>query len=88
MPGARSLRTHKKTVPRTLTQFVSRSVFNAGFSGIYDLSKYGHDIENWALFEPFQIAVRNPSRLLVADDGLQCALRLGKRTDARPSAGP
>jgi len=41
----------QKTAPRILTQFVSRIVFYAGFSGIYYLSKYGHDIENWALFE-------------------------------------
>ena len=42
----------QKTAPRILTQLVSRIVFYAGFSGIYYLSKYGHDIENWALFEP------------------------------------
>jgi hypothetical protein len=36
----------QKTAPRTITQFVSRIVFYAGFSGIYYLSKYGHDIEN------------------------------------------
>ena len=48
----------QKTAPRILTQFVPRIVFYAGFAGIYYLSKYGHDIENWALFEPFQITVR------------------------------
>ena len=42
----------QKTEPRTLTQFVSRIVFCAGFSGIHYLSKYVHDIEYWALFEP------------------------------------
>jgi len=66
----------QKTAPRTLTQFVSRMVFYAGFSGIYYLSKYGHDIENWALFEPFQINVRDPETVSVADPDLQLALRL------------
>jgi hypothetical protein len=66
----------QKTAPRTLTQFVSRIVFYAGFSGIYYLSKYGHDIENWALFEPFQINVRDPETVSVEDRDLQLALRL------------
>jgi hypothetical protein len=66
----------QKTAPRTLTQFVSRIAFYAGFSGIYYLSKYGHDIENWALFEPFQINVRDPEMVPVEDRDLQLALRL------------
>ncbi len=66
----------QKTAPRTLTQFVPRIVFYAGFSGIYYLSKYGHDIENWALFEPFQINVRDPETVPVEDRDLQLALRL------------
>lgn len=41
--------------PRKLTQFVSLLVYEADFSGIYYRSRYGHDLENWALFEPFQI---------------------------------
>jgi hypothetical protein len=66
----------QKTAPRTLTQFVSRIVFYDGFSGIHYLSKYGHDIENWALFEPFQIDVRDPETVGVDDPDLQLALRL------------
>jgi hypothetical protein len=66
----------QKTAPRSLTQFVSRIVFYAGLSGIYYLSKYGHDIENWALFEPFQINVRDPEIISVEDQDLQLALRL------------
>ena len=66
----------QKTAPRILTQLVSRVVFNAGFSGIYYLSKYGHDIENWALFEPFQITVRDPEPVRIDDSDLQLALRL------------
>jgi RES domain len=66
----------QKTAPRSLTQFVSRIVFYAALSGIYYLSKYGHDIENWALFEPFQINVRDPEIISVEDQDLQLALRL------------
>ncbi len=66
----------QKTAPRTLTQFVSRIAFCAGFSGIHYLSKYGHDIENWALFDPFQINVRDPERVPADDPDLQLALRL------------
>jgi len=66
----------QKTAPRTLTQFVSRIVFYAGFSGIYYLSKYGHDIENWALFEPFQIRVLEPELIRPDDRDLQRALQL------------
>lgn len=66
----------QKSAPRILTQFVSRIVFSAGFAGIYYLSKYGHDIENWALFEPFQINVKAPERIRRDDRDLQRALQL------------
>ncbi len=66
----------QKTAPRTLTQFVSRIIFYAGFSGIYYLSKYGHDIENWALFEPFQINIGERETVRIGDQDLQLALRL------------
>src|SRR5437660_12749644 len=66
----------QKTAPRILTQLVSRIVFYSGFSGIYYLSKYGHDIENWALFEPFQITVRDPEPVRIDDSDLQLGLRL------------
>ena len=38
------------TAPRGLTQLASRVVFSEGLAGIYYRSKYGHDVENWALF--------------------------------------
>lgn len=66
----------QKTAPRILTQFVSRIVFSAGFAGIYYLSKYGHDIENWALFEPFQINLKAPEPIRRDDRDLQRALQL------------
>ena len=38
--------------PRVLTQNVSSVLYKEGYNGIRYLSKYGHDVENWALFEP------------------------------------
>lgn len=64
------------TAPRVLTQSLSRIVFNGGFAGIYYRSKYGHDIENWALFEPFQIKIQEPEVLRPGDRDLQRALEL------------
>jgi hypothetical protein len=66
----------QQTAPRTLTQFVSRIVFYAGFAGIYYLSKYGHDIENWELFEPFRTTPRPAQIIRREDEDLQLALRL------------
>jgi hypothetical protein len=40
---------------RWFTQRASRLAFWRGFDGIYYRSKYGHDVENWALFEPFKL---------------------------------
>jgi hypothetical protein len=59
-----------------MTQFVSRIVFNGGLAGIYYRSKYGHDIENWALFEPFQIKVQEPELVRPDDRDLQRPLEL------------
>ena len=42
----------QRSGPRLLTQNVSALVYAEGFDGLRYLSKYGHDIENWALFEP------------------------------------
>lgn len=66
----------QQTAPRILTQFVSRLVFYEDFAGIYYRSKYGHDIENWALFEPFQIANLGAESILATDPDLQRALQL------------
>ncbi len=64
------------TAPRNLTQLVSRVVFSERLAGIYYRSKYGHDVENWALFEPFQINAQDPEPIGVDDPDLQRALRL------------
>jgi len=41
--------------PRLITQLASRVVYELGLPGIYYRSRYGHNFENWALFEPFRI---------------------------------
>jgi hypothetical protein len=64
------------SAPRALTQLVSRVVFAERFAGIYYRSKYGHDLENWALFEPFQIEVLGSESIRVEDPDFQQALQL------------
>lgn len=42
------------SLPRALTQAVSRYIYDIGrFDGICYRSRYGDDLENWAVFEPF-----------------------------------
>jgi hypothetical protein len=66
----------QQSAPRILTQFVSRTVFYDDFAGIFYRSKYGHDIENWALFEPFQLEVTSLQTIQCDDPDLQQALLL------------
>lgn len=54
--------------PRRLTQLASIKVNQAHFDGIYYRSRYGHDLENWALFEPFQIDSRDKPVAIRPDD--------------------
>ena len=67
--------------PRIITQKASRSVYERGLQGIFYRSRYGHDLENWAAFEPFQLSDKaSQSRLLSDDPDLLNALeRLGLR---------
>ncbi len=54
--------------PRRLTQLSSLEVYKAGLNGIYYRSRYGHDLENWALFEPFQIRVIGDAEVIFLGD--------------------
>jgi hypothetical protein len=54
--------------PRRLTQLASLKVNEAGFDGIYYRSRYGHDLENWALFEPFEISSPETPIAVRSDD--------------------
>ena len=40
---------------RRITQLASRVAYDLDYPGVYYRSRYGHDLENWALFEPFRI---------------------------------
>jgi hypothetical protein len=49
--------------PRTLTMLVSRIVYDIGLPGIYFRSRYGHNLENWALFEPCRLRSAKSERV-------------------------
>jgi hypothetical protein len=66
----------QRSGPRVLTQNVSSVVYREGFNGIRYLSKYGHDIENWALFEPADLTSRLENSIQADDPDLLEALRL------------
>jgi len=66
----------QRSGPRSLTQKVSQVVYREGFNGIRYLSKYGHDIENWALFEPADLTSANNEEIHPDDTDLIEALRL------------
>jgi hypothetical protein len=68
--------TLQRSTPRALTQQASRFVFRSGFDGIYYRSKYGQDIVNWALFEPFQLFLESAGPIDWADAELQSALAI------------
>jgi hypothetical protein len=59
-------------LPRAFTQVLSRYIYGSGrFDGITYRSRYGDDVENWAVFEPFTAvrprAPHRPVDLLDAD---------------------
>lgn len=41
----------ERAEPRLLTQRAGRNAFELGYTGVYYHSRYGHSIENWAIFE-------------------------------------
>lgn len=62
--------------PRRITQLASRQAYNRGHPGIYYRSRYGHDLENWAIFEPFQILPSNSQAIASNDPALLEALKI------------
>ena len=66
----------QRTAPRILTQNISEVVYRRGFNGIRYLSKYGNDIENWALFEPSNLTCSFQNSIQPDDPDLLEALRL------------
>jgi hypothetical protein len=54
--------------PRRLTQLASVEAYKAGLNGIYYRSRYGNDLDNWAIFEPFDVEVTDGPELIMEDD--------------------
>ena len=52
----------ERAEPRLLTQHASRNAFGLGYAGVCYHSRYGHTIENWAIFEDGAIPRRFPIR--------------------------
>lgn len=61
---------------RHLTQMASKAVRTAGYAGIYYRSRFGHDFENWAIFEPWAIDQREAGPIQRDDPDLVKALQL------------
>jgi RES domain len=62
--------------PRQLTQEASLVVFRQGLDGICYRSRYGHSIDNWAIFEPFPLRNTSAAAIAADDPDLHSALRL------------
>ncbi len=78
--------TLERRSPRQLTQQASLVVYREGFDGVYYRSRYGHSIQNWALFEPFMLTPAAPVGIQPDDADLQTALRLhGIALEASPT---
>jgi hypothetical protein len=54
--------------PRRLTQLASLEVYKVGLNGVYYRSRYGHDLENWAIFEPFDVQIAADAEPISEDD--------------------
>jgi RES domain len=66
----------QRDVPRRITQLASLAVYELGLPGIYYRSRYGHDLENWAFFEPFKIISTSSDRISSNDVDLLEALKI------------
>jgi len=66
--------------PRRITQLASLEARRRNFEGVYYRSRFGHDLENWALFEPFRIS-NAAAEAIAADDAtfLEALQMLGLR---------
>ena len=62
--------------PRSLTQLASRIIYNAGFDGISYTSRYGREIQNWGLFEPFKLDPLGTTDVNIDDPDFQKALQI------------
>ena len=62
----------ERAEPRLLTQQAGRIAFELGYAGVFYHSRYGHSIENWAIFEdwtmPERFPIHQPNSRKVAED--------------------
>jgi hypothetical protein len=62
----------ERAEPRLLTQRAGRIAFELGYPGVFYHSRYGHSIENWAIFEdwtmPERFPIHQPHSQKVAED--------------------
>jgi hypothetical protein len=69
--------TLRLTAPRHFTQLVSRTIYNLGiYGGIRYASKFGDNLELWAIFEPFEITPGPVEKVAPDDPDLRKALDL------------
>ena len=68
--------TMQRAAPRSLTQQAARIAFAAGFDGVYYQSRFGHDVLNWALFEPFLLEPGASEAIKPSDPELRAALEI------------
>ena len=61
--------------PRRLTQLASRIIFTRGLNGVYYSSRFGSELENWALFEPWTLDDPQSSPIVTDDADLNEAMR-------------
>jgi hypothetical protein len=61
--------------PRKLTQEASLRVRFCGLDGIYYRSRFGHSLENWALFEPWDLNAYRSDEIAIDDPDLLEILR-------------
>jgi hypothetical protein len=78
------------SVPRTFTQAISRYVYDTGrFDGVCYRSRYGDDVENWAIFEPFT-AIRphaSPQPVEINDPDFVAALLIHRLSIEEAAVG-
>ena len=70
------LSTLENAEPRRLTQLASRQAYRLNFSGIFYRSRFGHSLENWAIFEPFPLENAVSEALSEDDPDFLEALRI------------
>ncbi len=64
------------TARRSLSQRASRIAYEAAYDGVHYPSKYGHEIRNWALFEPFKLQPQSTAEVDLADPDFERALSI------------